>query len=256
MRLVSQVSVSGQFLVILTSRAMSVIVDVSLISGRTVTLEATADERVEALKRSAQTALGVGGGQLLNSSGSVLDGAMTVKKAKLRSGDSLTFQIRGVQVCSSEHAVAAILGDGSVVTWGAAEYGGDCSSVQSQLKNVQQIQASYRAFAAILDDGSVVTWGDADEGGDSSAVQDQLKPVKRNRNLWLGLCCGTGKRICYCLGRCEVWRGLQFRARPASSCPTGPGLPMRPLQRSGTTDQSLHGATLSMEVTAVPYKTS
>ena len=41
-------------------------------------------------------------------------------------------------------------------------YGGDSSTVQTQLKNVQQIQASYAAFAAILDDGSVVTWGDAD----------------------------------------------------------------------------------------------
>ena len=53
----------------------------------------------------------------------------------------------------------------------------DCSAVQDQLKNVQQIQASGSAFAAILRDGSVVTWGDADNGGESSSVQDQLKDV-------------------------------------------------------------------------------
>ena len=55
-------------------------------------------------------------------------------------------------------AFAAILADGSVVTWGAPEHGGDSRAVQDQLKNVQQIQASDSAFAAILDDGSVVTW--------------------------------------------------------------------------------------------------
>ena len=65
------------------------------------------------------------------------------------------------------------------MTWGTAASGGDSSAVQSQLKNVQQIQASSGAFAAILDDGSVVTWGDADDGGDSRAVQDQLKTVQQ-----------------------------------------------------------------------------
>ena len=47
-------------------------------------------------------------------------------------------------------AFAAILGDGSVVTWSDDRYGGDCSAVQAQLKNVQQIQGSKRAFAAIV----------------------------------------------------------------------------------------------------------
>ena len=60
-------------------------------------------------------------------------------------------------------AFAAILEDGSVVTWGDADCGGDSSAVRDQLRGVQQIQATHlRAFAAILEDGSVVTWGDAD----------------------------------------------------------------------------------------------
>ena len=80
--------------------------------------------------------------------------------------------MRQIQVCAG--AFAAILGDGSVVAWGDANYGGDSSAVQHQLTNVQQIQASYRAFAAILEDKSVAAWGRAALGGDSSAVQDQL----------------------------------------------------------------------------------
>ena len=62
------------------------------------------------------------------------------------------------------------------MTWGAAAYGGDSSTVRGQLINVQQIQASDSAFAAILGDGSVVTWGRAAFGGDSSAVHDLLQP--------------------------------------------------------------------------------
>ena len=60
---------------------------------------------------------------------------------------------------STSEAFAAILADGSVVTWGDEDFGGDSSAVQDQLRGVQQIQATHRAFAAILEDGSVVTLG-------------------------------------------------------------------------------------------------
>ena len=62
-----------------------------------------------------------------------------------------------VRIVGNDKSFAAILGDGSVVTWGTAWCGGDSSSAQDQLNNVQQIQASECAFAAILADGSVVT---------------------------------------------------------------------------------------------------
>ena len=55
--------------------------------------------------------------------------------------------------------------------------GGNIRSVQAQLKNVQQIQATSRAFAAVLADGSIVTWGAGPAGGDSSAVVNQLRHV-------------------------------------------------------------------------------
>jgi len=43
-----------------------------------------------------------------------------------------------------------ILSDGSVVTWGDPEAGGDSSLVKHQLKSVVQVQATGRAFAAVL----------------------------------------------------------------------------------------------------------
>ncbi|OLP79222.1 hypothetical protein AK812_SmicGene40514 [Symbiodinium microadriaticum] len=101
---------------------------------------------------------------------------------ELAKGDCWTpreaFLMEVQQIQANELAFAAILGDGSVVTWGDAYFGGDSSAVRDQLKNVQQIQANDRAFAAILGDGSVVTWGDSYRGGDSSAVRDQLKTVQ------------------------------------------------------------------------------
>ena len=85
-------------------------------------------------------------------------------------------QLRGVQqIQATEDAFAAILEDGSVMTWGAAYSGGDSSAVRDQLRGVQQIQATDAAFAAILEDTSAVTWGDARFGGDSSAVQHELR---------------------------------------------------------------------------------
>ena len=57
--------------------------------------------------------------------------------------------------------------------------GADCSSVQDQLRNVQQIYATGSAFATILADGFVVTWGNPDDGGNCSEVQDQLRNVQQ-----------------------------------------------------------------------------
>ena len=164
---------------------MSVFVNVHLLSGKLASMEVKADASVESLKHRAQSALVVPGrGRLLNSSGEVLDGAQTITEARLMSGDVLTLHVNQVQLKATRRggvssAFAALLGDGSVVTWGSADYGGDSGAVQDQLRDVQQIQATNAAFAAILRDGSVVTWGRPDMGGDSGAVEDQLRDVQQ-----------------------------------------------------------------------------
>ena len=87
--------------------------------------------------------------------------------------------LRNLQEIRGNESAFAALGDGSVVTWGEEEGGGDSSLVQDQLRGVLQIQATNSAFAAILDDGSVVAWGHAGNGGDSSAVKGQLRNVQQ-----------------------------------------------------------------------------
>ena len=147
---------------------MSLSVEVRLLSGNSAVVQSALSDSVDTLKRQAQILLGVGKGRLLDSSGDVLDGHLQIKQASVQNGDSLTLHISTVQVTASGEAFAAVLGDGSVVTWGHAHFGGDSSAEQDELQNVQQMQASDGAFAAILGDGSVVTWGHADFGGDSS----------------------------------------------------------------------------------------
>ena len=130
---------------------------------------------VGTLKRRAELSLGVGSGRPLASSGSVLDASSPIKRARLQNGDSLTLQVNSVQIQAARSTFAAVLADGTVVTWGMVTCRG---AVKDQLKNVQQIQASHRAFAAVLSDGSVVTWGPSAQGGNSGAVKEQLTNVK------------------------------------------------------------------------------
>ncbi len=74
-------------------------------------------------------------------------------------------------------AFAAIRNDGSVVTWGYGENGGDSSSVAVQLNgsiDVVEVFSNGSSFAALREDGSVVTWGSSERGGESSSVAGQL----------------------------------------------------------------------------------
>ena len=112
---------------------MSITVEVGLLSGKTATLQAGPDETVQTLGRRAPIALGVGKGRLLDSSGVLLDGCAPTKKARLQNGDSLTLQVNRPQVQAAPRAFAAILGDGSVVTWGFPDSGGDSSCPGDQL---------------------------------------------------------------------------------------------------------------------------
>eukprot|EP00439_Symbiodinium_sp_Y106_P065820 s16_g10.t1 len=146
---------------------------------RTATVQIGLDEEVKALTLQAQIYLGVAKGRLLDSSGSVLDPSATIKHSNIHSGDALTLHVSKIQVQATGYAFAAVLGDGSVVTWGHYQCGGDSSPVQDQLKDVQQIKSSNSAFAAVLSDGSVVSWGYPRFGGDSSAVQEQLSNVQQ-----------------------------------------------------------------------------
>ena len=80
------------------------------------------------------------------------------------SGDSSSFQdqLKNVQqIKNAAAAFAAILADGSVITWGNARDGGDSNAVQAQLRNLYHNQTSADACAASVADESVVITGSA-----------------------------------------------------------------------------------------------
>ena len=59
----------------------------------------------------------------------------------------------------NDFAFAALKEDGSVVTWGDSNRGGNSSSVTRDLSfGVSEIFSNRQAFAALKEDGSVVTW--------------------------------------------------------------------------------------------------
>jgi hypothetical protein len=65
--------------------------------------------------------------------------------------------------------------DGSVVSWGREDNGGDSSLAADGLrKGVVQVVGNLRAIAATRSDGSVVSWGSADSGGEVSSMADTL----------------------------------------------------------------------------------
>ena len=87
---------------------------------------------MESFKHHAQAALQVGRGRLLNSSGHVLDGNVTLEQAGWRTGYCPALHIGKVRICGLFKRFAAMLGDGSVVAWARrddAEHQGDCSAI-------------------------------------------------------------------------------------------------------------------------------
>merc|ERR1712039_1070697 len=75
------------------------------------------------------------------------------------------------KIVPNMYAFAAIKNDGSVVTWGRADSGGDSTTVAEYLvanenSRVESVVATCCAFAARRSDGTIVTWGNNAQGGD------------------------------------------------------------------------------------------
>ena len=86
-------------------------------------------------------------------------------------------------IYSTDFAFAALKEDGSVVTWGDNENGGDTiivdaggsiiKDVSDKLKSgVKTIYSTNRAFAALKEDGSVITWGSNSMGGNTVVINN------------------------------------------------------------------------------------
>ena len=91
------------------------------------------------------------------------------------SGVSSKLSADVVKIFSNKSAFCALKSDGSLVSWGYNDDGGNNSAVASRVSSgVIEIYSTASAFAALKADGSVVTWGDSSCGGDSSSITAKL----------------------------------------------------------------------------------
>ena len=66
-----------------------------------------------------------------------------------------------VDVFASSYSFVAIKSNGSLVTWGVDNWGGDSSSVSlSESDNVIKVVSTNKAFSILKADGSLITWGE------------------------------------------------------------------------------------------------
>ena len=112
--------------------------------------------------------------------------AQSLREARLKDGDVVqlidaSFKRR---IVSNPGAFAYMKSDGSVISWGKSENGGDSTAVKNDLTSgVQQIYSADRAFAAVKNNGSVITWGDKSCGGDSTGAVCGRSIRLRRRSL-------------------------------------------------------------------------
>jgi alpha-tubulin suppressor-like RCC1 family protein len=63
-------------------------------------------------------------------------------------------------IYSTDYAFAALKNDGSVITWGDFNYGGNSDTVKEHLQSdIKKIYSGQFIFAALKNDGSIITWG-------------------------------------------------------------------------------------------------
>jgi alpha-tubulin suppressor-like RCC1 family protein len=93
-------------------------------------------------------------------------------------------------------AYTALLDNGTVVSWGSPEYGGDNSSVKSKLDEnyIIEIYSTNSAFAARTQNGKVIRWGHQNNGGDSGDSRD----TQLERNKILSIYSNSGAFLAIC----------------------------------------------------------
>ena len=157
-------------------------VNVALPSGKRKHLAVPESSKVRDLQVLAQESFGLRFLRLVNVQGQAFkDPTKTLQTVGIEEGSDLTAVAQEERKLSATAEAFALWYRGAhrIITWGNPVFGGNSSTVQEKLRNVQQVQAAASAFAAILADGSVVTWGNPYGGGDSSAMQNQLCSVQQ-----------------------------------------------------------------------------
>ena len=141
-------------------------ISVALLNGNHVSLRLSTSSTVQDVRTKAQRAFGKKYLKLVTAKNGVLvDFEQTLEEAGIEDGECLTALAFQPQLAATSRALALRChGDGSIVTWGRADYGGDSSAVQNQLPRrarrppgpvLTKVQGAkgrktYRAFSGLL----------------------------------------------------------------------------------------------------------
>ena len=119
-------------------------INISFPSGSGETLLLPEHSKVGDLKLLAQRTFRKGFLKLVTLEGHVLTNPEdSLKASGVQDGEHLTAVAQQVKVAATHAAFAMwCCGGNQVVAWGEPDDGGDCSTVQDQLRNVQEIQAT------------------------------------------------------------------------------------------------------------------
>ena len=233
-------------------------INVALPNGHTELLTFLPSSTVQDVRTKAQLAFGKKHLRLITAKNRVLvDFEQTLEEAEIEDGECLTALVLQPQLAATYSAFALWChGDSAVVTWGDADLGGDTSSVQDQLKGVQQIQATGEAFAAILEDGSVVTWGRCSLWWRQFGSWRSAQGCEADSSHAWGLCCNSGRWIRRDLGSCRPWRWQFGSARSAQGCYADSSHMVGPLLRFWKMDPLWPGVVHALAVTIRQFKIS
>ena len=129
----------------MTSQMRHINVQLALLNGHAYELRSLLPSSwVQVLRMGAQRAFGQKHLRLITGEKRVLvNFEQTLEEAQIKDGECLTVLVLQPQLAATSKAFALWChGDSAIVTWGGAEFGGDSSAVQDQLRDVQQIQAT------------------------------------------------------------------------------------------------------------------
>ena len=122
----------GLLTIVTAVRAMSISVTVTLLSGTHATVTLPGDATAADLRQKAQRSLQTPLGKLISASGTLLGASGTLAQSGVQNGDTITAVTQAVAVAASDRAFALIRADGSVVTWGCPDGGGDSSDLVAE----------------------------------------------------------------------------------------------------------------------------
>ena len=121
---------------------------VLLPSGQGHSISIAKDSTLSDLKVAVQEALGRGFLRLVTADGQFLDpkSNLPLHMAGIHDGDSVTAIAQSPGITATNAAFALWCCNSGVVTWGDTDGGADSSTVQDQLRNVQQIRSTDEAL--------------------------------------------------------------------------------------------------------------